>query len=634
MLAFLYKKRMGVNLASNERMGIFLVISILVASYVLFFIFQITSEFATLNAVFTSNRQSQIQVTKAVATLANTRFHEIEGVLRDAESKSDLAALATQKAGSETIKALSSIHNTLLVVGGAEENEVSLIDSNNRVVASQGSLAPFQPGESVSGYPWASQVKESNEPIFSGLYKHGDVDDNNSVSRSSSVEKNLVSFVSPVRDEKGNLLGMIAVTLPATYLQSVYQQSGLLAVDSSATDAARTYNYVAILDKNLGFLTSSDLGLVGTSLVQDIGEVPGGTDPTIALRSIFSGRSDWSGGQVYRNSEEEFLITAQPITFFDKPEYLVVIKSNTANFYSQVEPVLYQNRIQMFSVLAATAVLTVAIASFISRNINLDKQVRDKTKELSESNRVITTQKIQLEKANEELKRLDALKTEFIGIASHELKTPIQPILLYAELAKYGDVEKDAALDIIFKQATRLKQLSQDILDVSRIDSKSLKLEKQPAKVANLLKDAIASQKGKLRPKVSIVLDVDDESTSVSIDGPRISQVLNNILDNAIKFTQEGTITVKKRSIVTGQGADQKSTMEISVADTGLGIPDEVLPNLFGKFITKDSNGMNPHGTGLGLFICKGIVEAHGGKIWAESSKSKGTTFTFTLPIA
>lgn len=628
MLAFFDKKKIDMGLASNETKGTVLVISILVASYVLFFVFQITNEFATLSAVFTANKQDQIEITKAVATLTNVKFHEIEGILRNAESKDDLQNLVTQGAGQpETARVLGSIQNALLLVEGAEKNEVTLIDSsNNRVVASQGSLAQFQPGESISDYAWANQVEGSKSPVFSGVYSGID------------KEEDLVSFLSPILNEQGSL-GTIAITLPAAYLESGYHQLDPPTTTSATTTTIGAYSYIAILDGHLDFLSSSDSNLVGTSLAQDAGEVQDGIDPSVALQSAFSNESDWTGDAVYRNSEGEFLITAQPITFFGKPEYLVVIKSNTADFYSQVEPVLYQNRIQMFSVLAATTVLTIAIASFINRNINLDKQVKAKTRELLESNTVVTAQKIQLEKANEELKRLDVLKTEFIGIASHELKTPIQPILLYAELAREGDVEKDAALDIIFKQATKLKQLSQDILDVSRIDSKSLVLEKQPVRIVELIQDAIMLQKGKLRPSVSIVLDA-EENAIISIDGPRISQVLSNLLDNAIKFTQEGTITVKERTIVAASGQEayeKKQMIEISVTDKGIGISEEILPRLFGKFITKAANGLNSQGTGLGLFICKGIVEAHAGKIWAENNKGsggRGATFTFTLPLA
>jgi signal transduction histidine kinase len=286
----------------------------------------------------------------------------------------------------------------------------------------------------------------------------------------------------------------------------------------------------------------------------------------------------------------------------------------------------------MFSVLTATAILTVIIASFISRNINLDKQVRDKTKELVESNLTIDAQKKKLEKTNEELKHLDALKTQFIGIASHELKNPIQPIILYAEMAKYGDVDKDKAIEVILAQAQKLRQLSIDILEVSRIDSNNLILNRTKVKIGDLLQELIAPYQVDMNHEISIVLDV-DQNTEMNIDVVRISQVINNILQNAIKFTRAGRITIKKRTLTNHfSDATFQPMAEIVISDTGPGIPADLLPKLFGKFVTQDIDGLNKHGSGLGLYISKAIVEAHSGKISAYNNEGAGASFRILLP--
>lgn len=614
-MSFLYSKS-SMLAHDKERLGTLLVISILVISYVLFFIFQITSEFATLNSVFASNRENQIEVTKATAGLENAKFREIEIILGDRETTNEFSqALETQRAGPLTADALSLTYDNLQLLVDGSVSEVTLIDSEGRVIASQGSLAHLVPGESVAGDSWAVKVKEFREPIFSGSYMPKD-------GMPDSVQ--MVSFANPLLDKNGSYLGAVVVSLPSTYLQPQYSEAG-------------SYEYVAILDKNLEFRSSSNKDLVGTSLEEDVGKLQDGTDPSQTLSRLFLHSNSSSEGvvdSVYRNEEGEFLVTGQAISFFDKPDYLLAIKSDTASFYSKVEAALYQNRIQMFSVLAATAVLTVVIASFITRNINLDKQVKEKTRELVESNKTVTDQKVQLEKANDELRKLDELKTEFLSIASHELKTPIQPILLYAEMAKYGDVEKDVAIDVILRQATILKQLSHDILEVSRIESKNLKLNLKKVKIEDLLKASISSQGPKFGLDVQVVLDMDDETTTANIDASRISQVINNLLDNAAKFTKEGQVTIRVRTVAQ-QEAGQKKMLEIIISDNGPGIPEDMLPMLFTKFSTKDIGGLNSHGTGLGLFICKGIVETHGGKIWAMNNKDgKGATFTFTLPLA
>ncbi|MEO9294182.1 MAG: sensor histidine kinase [Nitrososphaera sp.] len=602
-MSIYFLKRKGFDTMDKEKRGTFIIISILVTSYVLFFVFQISNEFATLNSVFEYNKQSQKQVTKVIAGAINAKFTQVEGMLRHVQDANDLD-LAVQTANPQSIAALGRTNESLRLMSN-EMNALALIDERGRVVASVGPVAQFQTGDIIPS-SWISNAKESG-PVFLGQGKTA----------------NVLSFASPILDEKGNFAGMIIISVPSILLQS----------DFSVTDST-PYSYVAIVDRQLNFLASSEQDLVDSSIVQDTGEIQGDINPTVALQSILDGNAKQTDNNiVYRNDEGEFLITAQPVTFYGKP-YLVIVKSDTASFYSSIENVLYQNRIQMFSILAANGVLTVVIASFVSRNISLDKQVKEKTKELSESNARVSEQKLQLEKANEELKRLDQLKTEFLGIASHELKTPITPILLYAEMAKYGDVDKDVAIDVILGQAMILKQLSQDILEVSRIDSKNLKPDKRETRIVDLLNNSISSQKGKLRPDVTITLDA-DENTIVRVDPLRITQVVNNILDNAAKLTKEGTITVKKRTVVVQEGSEAKSMVEISIKDNGPGIPAELFPKLFGKFITEDINGMNLQGTGLGLYICKGIIEIHGGRIWAQNNADgKGATFTFTLPIA
>lgn len=235
-----------------------------------------------------------------------------------------------------------------------------------------------------------------------------------------------------------------------------------------------------------------------------------------------------------------------------------------------------------------------------------------------------------VEKANEELKVKEQLKNEFIAIASHELRTPIQPLLGYAVLAKKGKVSQEAAWEGILKEARRLQQLANDILDVSRIESGSLVYQIGKVSISSLLESVADSARANLAKGVSMELLVDDASKDleVDLDRSRMTQVLSNIIGNAVKFTQRGGIKVECRAF------SSKNKIEIRVSDTGAGILEEILPNLFGKFVTKSTGDANAQGgTGLGLFISKAIVTAHKGEIYAYNNATGGATFTIVLPI-
>lgn len=235
-----------------------------------------------------------------------------------------------------------------------------------------------------------------------------------------------------------------------------------------------------------------------------------------------------------------------------------------------------------------------------------------------------------VERANEEMKAREQLKNEFIAIASHELRTPIQPLLGYAVLAKKGKVTQEAAWEGILKEARRLQQLANDILDVSRIESGSLTYQIEKVGIDGLLESAVSSARANLTKDVSLEINVDQASRDIEVelDRSRMTQVFSNIIGNAIKFTDNGSIKVECRTF------PSKNKIEIRVSDTGAGISEKVMPNLFGKFVTKNAREANGHGgTGLGLFISKAIVTAHKGEIHAYNNATGGATFTIVLPI-
>jgi two-component system, OmpR family, sensor histidine kinase VicK len=244
----------------------------------------------------------------------------------------------------------------------------------------------------------------------------------------------------------------------------------------------------------------------------------------------------------------------------------------------------------------------------------------------------------------EKLKAYSKMQKEFINNAAHELRTPIQPILGITEILRFGGEldeiggkqKLNESLDIILRNARRLSELADNVLSVSLIESQSLKLEKELSNLNDIIADNIKSAKRQflsIDSSVSLRIIYDHVSETeaniyIKADKYKISQVVYNLLNNAIKFTNEGSITISvKRK---DDKVENKKAIVVSIKDTGKGIDSEMLPRLFTRFATKSFSG-----TGLGLFVSKYIVEAHGGEIWAENNvEGKGATFSFTLPLS
>jgi PAS domain S-box-containing protein len=232
-----------------------------------------------------------------------------------------------------------------------------------------------------------------------------------------------------------------------------------------------------------------------------------------------------------------------------------------------------------------------------------------------------------IEKDNEELKKKERLKNEFVAIASHELRTPIQPILGFALLAKRGTISQEAAWEGVLSEARRLQQLANDILDVSRIESDNLKYDFAKVKINELIRHAIDSLTTDASKEVTVTFDHPSTEAELVIDADRsrITQVISNIVGNAIKFSPQGTIQVVSK--VAGD------RFEIRISDNGGGIPEDILPKLFEKFVTKGHGEGNKKGTGLGLYISKAIITAHHGEISALNNE-RGATFVISLPLS
>jgi signal transduction histidine kinase len=241
----------------------------------------------------------------------------------------------------------------------------------------------------------------------------------------------------------------------------------------------------------------------------------------------------------------------------------------------------------------------------------------------------------------QQLKQADILKTEFINVAAHELRTPTQSIIGYCEMLEAFPEKKEDFLNPIKRNAERLYKLTQNILDVARIESNSLNLNIEKVELNKIVKESVIeffSKPSNIKKDVKVNFNANSHHQSNNkifafADKNRIQQVIFNLLDNASKFTEKGEINLS----IEKYNDNNNNYAKIRIQDTGAGIDSEILPRLFEKFATKSERG-----TGLGLYISKNIVEAHGGRIWMENNNdnnkdntndSKGAVFVFTLPL-
>jgi two-component system sensor histidine kinase VicK len=279
-----------------------------------------------------------------------------------------------------------------------------------------------------------------------------------------------------------------------------------------------------------------------------------------------------------------------------------------------------------------------------------DKSLEESSRQANATDNHLRESINHLNEINKELITKYNKQKEFISIAAHELRSPIVPILGTLELIEYEFEEADKKEIILKKEyferlvrnINRLERLASEILDVTRIDDKSLKLKKEHFSLNEIVIGAIEDHrrqldksngrtkllcefKKELEERVSGGADTPAEEIFITADKNRINQVIYNLLSNAIKYTIEGVVSI---SVIEKKDKHHIDEIILSVKDTGTGIHPEILPKLFSMFVTGSEIG-----TGLGLFISKNIVEAHGGKIWGENNTDgKGASFVFSLP--
>jgi signal transduction histidine kinase len=622
-------------------LGILAIILIIISSYALFFYFQREIQEQVKLQLFKEQEERQLTSTQQIASHMGSDLTVVLSILDGISNSKYLQegqfyGQGIKQLATEKYAQMSDIPVDRLFILNNED--VVLVEVSNSSTGS-GSLAPI--GNDLSFRPWVREARDTLKPVFSEGFEH--------------LGEYRVIMTDPVIDlETGQYLGLVGVSIPTVPFFDHY---------GNVHDINSQF-LVAFDQKNTLLAVGAEENLVGLNFFGETVQNFIHRDPTLnkITTELFQGKS---GSDVYNYGEGERLTTYQPIYVADRPTYFLEVVTPTNTIYSQIDSIISKESERLALFLAApTGASAILIIFLILWSSGLKKEVKKRTRDLQESNKLLGI-------TNEQLRERERLENEFINIAAHELRTPIQPILGLSEvirdrilnLAKQvqkgeeivykqlhdattiptlsdsihgssssslsASIEKIVSMaNIINRNAKRLDNLTDNLLDISRIENnKSLELSKETFAVDPLIRDCIidASQHiGKKNLKFSYtVANEKQQSAVIKADRNRIAQVVMNLLDNAIKFSQDGII------FVTINIAAEANSITVSVRDAGSGINPDIISRLFSKFATSSEKG-----TGLGLYISKKIVEAHGGKIWAENNKDgKGATFAFTLPL-
>ena len=576
----------------TKKVTILSIVLIIAVSYGLFFYLQNNTENNIRNSLFQQQRERQVEFTQ---TLSRHVGSDLDLIMSKMEllASSDMLQQGNL-VGNETTEVLEKIYHQINSITPLDR--LFILDKNNVVASSiaAGDL-PRYVGVDFSDREWVRETEDTLVPVFSNGFEGRD-----------GIYRIAITF--PILNENtGEYTGLVAASLPTVHFFEHY--GNIYDIKSQ---------YLAALDRNAIQLIHPVKSFIGTSFFGNHTQQITGHNEILnnIIRTVLSGKS-YSDTYEFRNGER--LNTGSPVLVGEKPAYFVFVITPTSSIYSQINDVISAQRMEIFSLLAGvTAAVVVLIVFLMKWNTNLNSEVKRRTRELDESNK-------QLSQANQQLKVHDKMQREFINIAAHELRTPIQPILGLSEVlrSKAKDEKQRIIADIISRNAKRLQGLAEDILDVTRIESHSLKLRKEEFNLNDIIVNYINDATITHRKNVKLLYEPKD--VIVEGDKGRISQVVSNLLNNAFKFTTDGSISI---SIISEENEEDGKVI-VSIKDTGTGIDLELFPRLFSKFATKSFAG-----TGLGLFIAKSIIEAHGGKIWAENNPDgKGATFRFSLPI-
>jgi signal transduction histidine kinase len=609
-----------------------IIISILIFStaFGLYFLFRGSAEDSVRGLLFEQQKQQQIEKAKSLSEQIESDLDRVvmrlELLAREPELQK--GKLTSQETSTLLKQAEFDINSQITPI-----DTLGLLNSSNALVNISPDEYRKYIGLDRSQTEYVQEVNKSWQPHISSGF-------------TGALGRYIIGIGVPITNlETGRHLGIIA-TAPFT-IQFFERYGNILNINTQ---------FIVAVDRDGKYLTAAPTELVGKDFFGEEVQKLTNRNPEVYRLYENAVRFGEPGSAVFDADVGEHFATAYPVVYRPQGQIMTVILSTpTAAIYSEIENALFIQKLQTIIILTAATSATSALIFFtLRRNAALERKVEKRTSELRT--------------ANEELRIHDKIQKEFINIAAHELRTPIVPILnlselLYSKVLLHSNVKGEQQqereqeqhqkemlemLEIILRNANRLHQLAEDILDVTRIQSNTLKLRKERFNLNDVILNVVEDYReqianGKVaNGNVKVMCEPGDGITLVvEADRRRVTQVISNLLNNAIKFTEEGAVTVttsiirrKDSDRDRGEGAGAEEVV-IAVKDTGTGIDPELMPRLFTKFATKSYQG-----TGLGLFISKSIVEAHGGKMWAENNNSSssgtkhnGATFYFTLPV-
>lgn len=575
--------------------GVISVIIIAVASYGLFFYFQRVNEISIRESIFEQELERQISSTKSVSQHVGSDLRLVTSMLQDL---ADSLYIQNEMLSGDNV-------NNLLEEKFNQLNSVTKVDSllitdNEGVITTHKASAGMKTfvNIDISSNDYMKQTMNSLQPVYSNGFTGID-------------GKYRIVITYPITSVKdGHYIGTVVANLPTIEFFKNY--GNVNDINSQ---------FLVAFDRNGNLLAVGASGdLVGKNFFGNE------TQQFINYNKVLNNLTQYllagnAGHAMYDYGKGERLNTQSPILVGTQPVYFIQVVTPTDRIYLKINSVLFTEGIKMFSLLTGTTAAIIFLVFLLRKWYSiLENEVAKRTRDLNESN-------YKLMKANDSLKIKDEAQNQFINVAAHELRTPIQPILNAIYLLQSADLstaKKNQYIDIIKRNTEKLGRLAEDILDVTRIESNTLKLMKERVNLYDLISNIVEEYKRNIQLiHKDLVVNYESPDRTIFITGDRLrlNQVLLNLLDNAGKFTKKGSINVT--TVI------MSNKVQVTVKDTGVGIHPEIFPKLFSKFVTKSDRG-----TGLGLFISKNIIEAHGGKIWAESnSQQEGATFTFTLPL-
>jgi signal transduction histidine kinase len=603
---------MFLSLPRIYKIGIISVISIVIFSFALFYYIQTVTENNLRSSIMAEQIDRQRAASKSLSQHIGSDLSLVMTVLDGLTN-----SMLFQKGDIYSVDKTNSLIKEKYAMIDDIIDKIFVLDKNNIVTAglSQAGMDKYL-GADFSQREWVKETRRDQVPVFSkGFERQGIF--------------SIYIAVPIINREDGHYVGLIGATIPTERFFARYGN-----VHDINTQ------FLVVYDKNGTILAvGADRSLVGKNFFGPTVQKFIGHNEILnnLTRTILKGNPAYG---IYDYGRTERINTGQPIFIDNKPTYFLEIVTPTKEIFSKISDTLFTERVKAYSLLVAVFASVGSLTIFLLKWSNtMEKEVVKRTKALNKSNLKLSFMSEQLRKSNlslqnvnEQLRQHDKIQKEFINMAAHELRTPIQPILGLADVLRdhISDSYQVKLLDVIMRNAKRLQRLSRDILDVSKIESSLLKLSKTSVelneKIKNVISDIENGYDNESNNNVKIIFQP-KESITVFVDRDRIYQVLSNLLNNALKFTKNGTVTVNTN--LNNITNNPNKEVIVTIIDTGVGIPPELMPKLFSKFVTSSNQG-----TGLGLFISKGIIEAHGGRIWAENnSNGVGSSFSFSLPI-